>query len=212
MGAVMCDNSRNMLSDDKMIESKVPYSSLETYSQVLKSDNTRKMLADNNLDESKLPGSSLEMYGKVGKLKNELLETEQIEEWYMNNWEDKRVICRQQLEQHIREKEEIKLEKEVMEERKSLAEDMKKENLEIKGVVQNGSPESMWNSDNETQRKTESCVNKNLKIAQNLKIPVSWKYMWDLDIIPSFIFRLSRERVEILEILDKKVKIMSDSE
>ena len=59
--------------------------------------------------ESKLPGSSLEMYGKVVKLKNELLETEQIAEWYMNNWEDKRVICRQQLEQHIREKEELKL-------------------------------------------------------------------------------------------------------
>ena len=209
----MCDNARNMLSDDKMTESKLPYSSLETYSQVLKSDNTRKMLGDNNMDESKLPVSSLEMYGKVGKLKNELLETGQIEEWYMNNWEDKRVICRQQLEQHIREEEELKLaEKQVMEERKNLAEDMEKENMEIKGVTQNGSPESLWNSDNETQRKTESCVNKNLKIAKNLKIPVSWKYMWDLDIIPSFIFRLSRERVEILEILDKKVKIMSDSE
>merc|ERR1712179_541571 len=152
MGAVMCDNSRNMLSDDKMIESKVPYSSLETYSQVLKSDNTRKMLADNNLDESKLPGSSLEMYGKVGKLKNELLETEQIEEWYMNNWEDKRVICRQQLEQHIREKEEIKLEKEVMEERKSLAEDMKKENLEIKVRLQRDLKENVAQKEDQEER------------------------------------------------------------
>ena len=77
---------------------------------------------------------------------------------------------------------------------------LEKQDQEIRGVTQNGSPESLWNSDNEIQRKTESCENKNLKIAQDLKIPVSWKYMWDLEIIPSFIIRLSRETVKIVEI------------
>ena len=121
----MSDSPRKMLDDNRNFGSKPPYSSLETYGQVLKSDNSRNMLSDDKMTESKLPGSSLEIYGKELKLKNELVETEQLAEWYMNNWEDKRVICRQQLEQHIREKEELKLaEKEVMEERKNLAEEM----------------------------------------------------------------------------------------
>ena len=77
---------------------------------------------------------------------------------------------------------------------------LEKQDQEIRGVTQNGSPGSLWNSDSEIQRKTESCENKNLKIAQDLKIPVSWKYMWDLEIIPSFIIRLSRETVKLVEI------------
>ena len=72
--------------------------------------------------------------------------------------------------------------------------------MEIKDVTQNGSPESLCNSDNEIQRKTKSCVRENQKIAEDREIPVSWEYMWDLEIIPSFKILLSREKVKILEI------------
>ena len=53
--------------------------------------------------------------------------------------------------------------------------------------------------------KTEFCVKENLKLAKNMTSQVSWKYMWDLDIIPSFKISLSREKVKILKINREKI-------
>jgi len=89
------------------------------------SDNSRNMLSDDKMSESKLPDSSLEMYSRVVKLKHELVESEQLAERYIDSLEEKRLSCRQKMEQHVRDREELKLvEKQIMEERKSLVEEM----------------------------------------------------------------------------------------
>ena len=65
--------------------------------------------------------------------------------------------------------------------------DSEKEHVKIKDATQTSFPESLWNKEN-------------LKLAKNLISQVSWEYMWDLDIIPSFKISLSREKVKILKI------------
>ena len=82
--------------------------------------------------------------------------------------------------------------------------DSVEETVEIREATQMDSPKIWWNSDNKIQRKTEFCVKENLKLAKNLKCPVSWNYMWDLDIIPSFKISLSKEKVKILKINREK--------
>ena len=70
--------------------------------------------------------------------------------------------------------------------------DSEKEHVKIKDATQTSFPESLWNKEN-------------LKLAKNLISQVSWEYMWDLDIIPSFKISLSREKVKILKINREKI-------
>ena len=70
--------------------------------------------------------------------------------------------------------------------------DSEKEHVKIKDATQTSFPESLWNKENQ-------------KLAKNLISQVSWEYMWDLDIIPSFKISLSREKVKILKINREKI-------
>merc|ERR1711913_218083 len=128
------------------------------------------------MSESQLPDNSLEMNFRVLKLRNELVESEQLAERYMDSLEEKRQSCRQKLKQHVREREELKLvEKQIMEERKSLVEEM----------------EGLTNMENMTKR--ERSKKKNRK-----------KYNWKRSKNKNLQIKLDELNMEKTEVLKRK--------